>query len=382
MGGVTVVVIVTALVLSVLCRVSCDSVGDKYTGSLRLVNAVFRHGQRTPQDTYTNDPHANFDFHPFGWGQLTNEGKKQQYELGQFLRDRYGQFLGEEFSNDQVRLQSTGVDRALMSAQLVSAGLFPPVGYQKWNPGLDWQPIPIHSQPLDEDTLLLVRVPCARYYEELEAVKGSEEVRNYTSSLSDFYAALSQHSGMTVSDPDDVQSIYNTLLAETSFNLTLPEWVNDYFPEKMAAVTAYSFTLNVYNDELKKLKGGPLLKKILSDSQAKLEPSNKRKMFLYAGHDSTVVNLLMALKVWDEQIPVYNILALVELHQIDKNYGLKIFLRNSTEHEPYLLRVPGCEDFCQLDKVVEFTKNMIPNDLTKECISHNPNFVPPPPPGP
>uniref|UniRef100_A0A1B6MG81 Acid phosphatase n=1 Tax=Graphocephala atropunctata TaxID=36148 RepID=A0A1B6MG81_9HEMI len=379
MGVVTVVAV--AIVVAVISdsQVSCD----KYSGSLRLVNAVFRHGQRTPADTYPRDPHAKFEFQPFGWGQLTNEGKRQQYQLGQFLRGRYGEFLGEMFSNDRVRVQSTGVDRTLMSAQLVSAGLFPPVGYEKWRTELDWQPIPIHSQPLDQDTLLLVRVPCPRYYEELEAVRGSEKVAEHLGSLGDLYKPLSQLTGMAISDPDDVQSLYNTLLAESLFNLTLPEWVSEFYPEKMAAVTAYSFTLNVYNDELKKLKGGPLLKKILADSETKSkDTANKRKMFLYAGHDSTVANLMMTLKVWDEQIPVYNILALVELHQIDNIYGFKIFLRNSTEHEPYLLRVPGCGEFCPLDKLVEITQNVIPKDLAKECISHNHDYVPPPPSGP
>lgn len=45
---------------------------------------------------------------------------------------------------------------------------------------------------------------------------------------------------------------------------------------------------------------------------------------MYAGHDSTVANFLMALKVWDQQIPTYNIMALVELHLENSVYGLKV----------------------------------------------------------
>lgn len=70
---------------------------------------------------------------------------------------------------------------------------------------------------------------------------------------------------------------------------------------------------------------GPLLKKILEDMETKSkEPKGKRKMFLYAGHDSTIANLMMALKVWDEQIPVYNIMTLIELHQVNDVYGVKV----------------------------------------------------------
>jgi hypothetical protein len=33
---------------------------------------VFRHGQRTPADTYPKDPYINYTFESVGWGQLTN----------------------------------------------------------------------------------------------------------------------------------------------------------------------------------------------------------------------------------------------------------------------------------------------------------------------
>lgn len=73
---------------------------------------------------------------------------------------------------------------------------------------------------------------------------------------------------------------------------------------------------------------GPLLKNILYKytlkANNKLKPKN-RKLYLYAGHDSTVVHLLNALDVWDEQIPDYNILLLMELHEIgEEKFGLKV----------------------------------------------------------
>lgn len=41
-----------------------------------------------------------------------------------------------------------------MSMQVVLAGLFPPRGTaMEWNRRLNWQPIPIFSEPLEEDTV-------------------------------------------------------------------------------------------------------------------------------------------------------------------------------------------------------------------------------------
>lgn len=375
-------IVVLLLCLLNIVTLSPTTAG-KYSGTLRLVFAVSRHGQRTPADTYPTDPHVNFDFHPYGWGMLTNEGKLQQYEQGKFLRERYSDFLGEFYLPSLFWAQSTDVDRTRMSAQLLSVGLFPPKGYQRWNEELDWQPIPVHYEPYDNDKLLLVRIPCPRYYEALEEVKKLPEVESYLKTLHDTYKFLTEKSGMNITTPDDVQSLYSTMLAETMYNLTLPDWAYEVYPDKLALITAYSFVLNGYNDELKRIKGGPLLKKILHGSLAKANNSQSHKdikMYSYSGHDSTVSNLLLALKVWDEQVPNYNILALIELHEIDGVYGFKVFLRNSTHIEPYELTIPGCEQFCALNKVVELLKNVIPNDLKTECQSHDPNYIPPPPP--
>lgn len=41
-----------------------------------------------------------------------------------------------------------------MSAQLVASAMYKPVGAQKWNKYLDWQPIPIHSEPLNDDRVI------------------------------------------------------------------------------------------------------------------------------------------------------------------------------------------------------------------------------------
>jgi hypothetical protein len=82
-----------------------------------------------------------------------------------------------------------------------------------------------------------------------------------------------------------------------------------------------------------------LLKKLVSDWRSKvdgtIEPA-QRKAFLYAGHDSTIVNILSALKVWDPQMPDYGITVLLELSRdkITNEYGVDVFLRNSTTTAP------------------------------------------------
>ncbi|XP_067883590.1 lysosomal acid phosphatase-like, partial [Heterodontus francisci] len=96
--------------------------------------------------TYPTDPYTEKDW-PQGFGQLTQVGMRQHYELGQYLRRRYKDFLNSSYDRHQIYVRSTDVDRTLMSAESDLAGLYPPHGHQIFNPDVNWQPIPVHTVP-------------------------------------------------------------------------------------------------------------------------------------------------------------------------------------------------------------------------------------------
>lgn len=109
-------------------------------------------------------------------------------------------------------------------------------------------------------------------------------------------------------------------------NLALPEWTKDYYPDKLIPLTLFELQLNTYNDEVRRLKGGPMLKKIINEMLAKkegtLEPK-KRKMFMYIGHDSTIVTLLDTMHIWYNQMPHYNIMTMIELHEDEDEWNVQ-----------------------------------------------------------
>ncbi|CRK95747.1 CLUMA_CG009204, isoform A [Clunio marinus] len=351
---------------------------------LKLVHVLFRHGSRTPADTYPNDPHVNETFDPFGWGQLTNVGKQQMFNLGTFLRNRYDRFLDRLLKLDDVHAQSTDVSRTKMSLLLVLAGLYPPQKTSlEWNKNLNWQPIPFSYEELNKDSLLLVRTPCARYAEEMERIL-HYEVRDEIDQITPLMNELSNITGWEIKTPDDVQSLYSTLKAEKEFGLKLPQWTENFFPQKLQYVTDRSYVLNAFNSELKRLKGGVFVKKAIQDWNEKALNKLKEKIFIYAGHDATVTNILSAFNVWDEQFPDYGITAILELsqHKETKEFGVEIFLRNSTDCEPYQLTIPGCGNFCSLKNLQTLLESNIPQDHDLECKAENEDFTPPPPGGP
>ncbi|KAL6424217.1 hypothetical protein ACFW04_009812 [Cataglyphis niger] len=121
--------------------------------TLRLVTVIMRHGERAPVDTYPNDPYIKDNMEPNGWGQLTNEGKRNQYNQGLFLRKRYDSFLGSMYNPDIFHLQSTAVDRTKMSAMLEAAALWKPNEEQSFKTDLPWQPVTLFYQERPEDTV-------------------------------------------------------------------------------------------------------------------------------------------------------------------------------------------------------------------------------------
>jgi len=110
-------------------------------------------------------------------------------------------------------------------------------------------------------------------------------------------------------------------------NITLPEWTKNYYPDKLIPLTLYELQLNTYNDEFRRLKGGPMVKKIIDDMIAKKEnvlQPKKRKMFMYVGHDSTIISLLDTMHIWYNQMPYYNIMTIIELHEDESNWNVQV----------------------------------------------------------
>lgn len=71
-------------------------------------------------------------------------------------------------------------------------------------------------------------------------------------------------------------------------------------------MTDKSYIFNAYNSLLKRLKGGVFLKKAIDDwTRKKTGDKMKQKILIYAGHDSTVTNILSAFNVWTQQFPGY-----------------------------------------------------------------------------
>ena len=354
-----------AIILMVL---SGDPVNSGSVSNLRQVHLLFRHGARTPCDLYPTDPYKDPAYWPVGLGQLTNEGKRMHFELGQWLRMRYDGFLSENYSEQEILVRSTDVDRALMSAQSNLAGLFPPSGYWQWNTHLSWQPIPVHTMPLSMDTRLSTKhTECPRLDEKKEMLKTSPYMKTVFSDNKHLIDYISAHSGWNVQTINQLDFIYDALLVEAQNNLTLPLWAHKVFPGgQFEKLRNLAFLTDTWDEEMQRLQAGPFMIELMSHLDAVTTQSPTRKLFMYSGHDVTISFVLNSLGVFNNLPPPYASLVIFELlYQGD--WYVQISYRNNTMVEPYILTIPGCQQLCPLPMFKELTQRLRPGNWAGEC---------------
>uniref|UniRef100_A0AC34F4P4 Acid phosphatase n=1 Tax=Panagrolaimus sp. ES5 TaxID=591445 RepID=A0AC34F4P4_9BILA len=94
---------------------------------LIFVQAIWRHGDRSPTETFTKDRNQE-DAWVQGWGQLTEWGMRQHLDLGKKLRsiyvDQY-KFLSSDYRNHEIYVRSTDVNRTMISAMSNMFAMYP-----------------------------------------------------------------------------------------------------------------------------------------------------------------------------------------------------------------------------------------------------------------
>uniref|UniRef100_A0A7E4W156 Lysosomal acid phosphatase n=1 Tax=Panagrellus redivivus TaxID=6233 RepID=A0A7E4W156_PANRE len=357
----------TFVYLSSPCvSISLDSVPPADIQSLKLVHAVWRHGDRTPSSLLPGDDIRNW---PLGLGELTPKGVKQAYQLGQILRHRYAGFLSSEYTPFEVYIRSSDYNRTLASGHAVASGLYPR------NADLPVNPIPVHTVPRQSDNLLYDRISCPVAEAERHRVyTESDEVREIASKNDAILRFLGEKSQirevpLTVRD---LWYLFDPLFAMTCHNDThkLPAWVNSTVKDEIWRLYDISAQFLYGSELLNRLRGGPLLGDILKRINMRVDGTldSRFKFFGYSAHDTAISAVLRTLNLSVQVFPLYATCLLLELHFIDNTYKLRVFFKNETETANIVqFTVPGCATDCPLVDLGHLRGHMVPSSWEVEC---------------
>lgn len=96
---------------------------------------------------------------------------------------------------------------------------------------------------------------CPTYLKELEEARASAKVQTLLKENKKLLTYITRNAGKPINTLDDVFGIYQTLCAEKSLNLTIPDWAVKVYDD-IETLSGKLCELENSNDVLKKLNGG------------------------------------------------------------------------------------------------------------------------------
>lgn len=345
---------------------------------LQLLQIVFRHGDRSPVIIYPNDPYnASYWDKYGGLGQLTQTGMEQHYEYGQFLRDRYKDFLSKYYDKSQVYVRSTDYDRTQMSVASMLSSLYKPEDYQEWNKNVSWQPIPIHTN--DADTIFSNTDKCERYAQLKYEVIETAEYKNLTKKYQDLIDLAVKEAGFKSMTLMDMWMLSDDIYVQKSHNLTLSKWITDNL-DRFMELRDIDFFLDFRTTEMAKLASGGVLNEITKNIVKKSKtPTNPNQLFLFSSHDTYVAGMTKLLNLTlNIKQPNYASAIIMELRKSTKsdNYFVQVYMKNNEANEPIVftpMTIYGCDQLCPLETYLKIVQDKVVTDFPSVCKKEQPS---------
>lgn len=340
--------------------------------SLRLLQLIYRHGDRLPVYSFPNDPHQQR--WAIGGDFLTSKGEEQLFELGTFLRRRYDGFVPRRFDPLHIYVRSTGFDRTIQSARCKLAGLYrqaPNSSLAQELARLERLNVSIVSMPPDDDLMVRCKSLCPAFDQLWEQKQRSEEWQRLEAHYRDFMRLLELHSGVRDVDLMKAFSIADPVSCWVAHNLSFPKWMTPAIAARVLEIGALKHYLKFSTPGMQRLRGGPLVKQMLENMERRMREPNLRRgrrVYSYSAHDGTISAVMNYLRIFNFKKSPYGSCLIFELHERpQRHFFVKIFLRNSSAALPHFIPFPDCKAECPFEQFRAAASKNLPEDVRAEC---------------
>lgn len=297
-------------------------------------------------------------------GMLTKQGVQQLHDIGKNLRENYiekTKFLSSNFDPKELYVRSTDFDRTLQSAMSLLNGLYP---LNTRNGKF------IHILTRDRKTENIY--PSYSNCKKLTQVgKANKSHSSYKEFLQKHHKEIEMFKNL-LKTKYTPESWHNTLQCHILNEIPLPHYISQEFINLME-MRANEEVSYVFTKEASVLGMGRFLNEIVNNFKRKTMKVDERKLYLYSGHDTSIIPLLTSLDIFDGRFPPVGTTLIFELYS-DKsnNYYLRINYRDKDLKIPSLnyKEVEG-KLFVPFNEFLNFTKDLTisDQDYLKKCLS-------------
>ncbi|KAF9816558.1 hypothetical protein SFRURICE_010717, partial [Spodoptera frugiperda] len=334
--------------LSGLCY-SADSVVDGT--ELLLTFLIHRHGDRTPIESFlalsTQAEELEEASAKYGYGQLTDVGKRRAYQLGQFIRRRYDELLSPTFNRSEIYVRSTDSTRAKMTVLTALAAVYP-APEDNWSNEINWTPIPYTTVPAKYD-FNLASLNCPEFSSILYS--GSPA----TVPEMDQYANIS----LGIPLDDDIAAIYPEIRKIAGIAIKAL-----YDPVEVRALTGGNKVHLEKEDP--PTRRGVLLNEFFTVADKVIAGVDVQKVHIYSAHDVNVFALEAATKVANPQgVPKYASAYALELRKVVATGDYIVvptYLATPSEDVITYLDIEDCGQRCAYESFRSVTSDIVMNE--------------------
>ncbi|XP_049878446.1 prostatic acid phosphatase-like [Pectinophora gossypiella] len=341
----------------------CIGATDDVTAGTELVFAfmIHRHGDRTPISTTLalvpegDDEDVLALIEPWGYGQLTDAGKRTGFKTGEFIRRRYNELLSTKYNQSEIYIRSTDATRTKKTVLTAMSAVYP-VTNDSWSDTINWDPVPYTTVPVKYDfNTAPANCPLLIAAEKIALL--SEQPR--MDPFAEVIEKVSNINGVNISAlPLLITGVHNVYVSLLSLGYDVNEEIMVLMPEIKAA-SDVAWDIIYGDDKYLSLQAGPFLNEFFTYANKVIAGDNTQRVRVYSGHDINVYSLEAITQVKPRQgAPKYGALLSLELRRIVKTGQyviLPVYLGNPHDGQKQYLTVGGCNQLCDFDSFYDIT---------------------------
>lgn len=279
-------------------------------GKLIFAIDIVRHGDRTP---LIDSPEMQ-KIWPQGLGQLTPTGMQQAYSLGKRMREMYVyqyHLLPKHYDTNTMTVRASDMDRTLMTAQSVLFGLYPlgtgpMVNHATKALPEAFQPIPIHTVPREQDSLLVTNYDKIKYRQWLETYVFNDSAWiQKDRELKRHYAAWSKVFNTPINNLFELLHVNDRLFIERLYHVPLSEGMTAQDADEILESGQWALLYIINHPSWAETVGNELAQTIKREILLATGQARLLKYVLFVAHDTTIAAQLKLLGQNLEELPPY-----------------------------------------------------------------------------